>query len=124
MELFCDIHGSMLKTISLKFRQLFTAKSRFDRIDAALETLDHYLRMNMAQVADVEAALASIQTDLTTLINSVSAEVTAFNTKITDLQAQIAAGGSITAAQLDPLITHAQAIDAAIKAATPATPPA
>jgi peptidoglycan hydrolase CwlO-like protein len=90
------------------------------KIYVELIALNHRLDKLMASVADLSAELDTVKADLAALISGVGTEVGSLQSQIAALQAQIASGTGITAAQLDPVLASAQAIDAQIKAATPA----
>jgi chaperonin cofactor prefoldin len=79
-------------------------------------TLSKPMRKIMTQLDDLTQALATLQADVTTQIAAVATEVSALQAQIAALQA---ANPGI---DLGPLITQANAIDAAVKAATPAAP--
>jgi len=72
----------------------------------------------MTQIADLTAALATLQNDTSTALTDISAQVA-------NLKAQIAAlsGTTPTDTDLQPLIDQVNAIDASIKAADPGTTP-
>jgi hypothetical protein len=85
-------------------------------LDAILLSLHHlHQKVNAMSVtvSDLTAAIAQSQTDLGTLLGDLSAQVAA-------LQAQITALQGTTAPDLSGALTAIQALDASIKAATPA----
>lgn len=70
----------------------------------------------MADEAALEADLATIDTD----VASLKGRAQALQDEITALQNQ---PQPVTSAQLDSLVAHAQAIDSALNAIAPDTPP-
>lgn len=86
--------------------------------DVFLRSLHHKVNRIMAQIDDLTAALAQATTDF----NTFAADVTS---KVADLQAQIAAlQAANPGVDLSGVLASAQALDAAIVAATPAVAPA
>ncbi len=78
----------------------------------------------MATLDDVKAALAQAATDATAEKAEVTAAISALNDTITALQAQIASGSVVTAADLDGLLASIQGIDAQVKDITVPVVPA
>jgi hypothetical protein len=68
----------------------------------------------MSTESDLQAAMASIQSDFAAYQTSVATEFTTLTAQIAALNAQ---SGPVTQAQLDALVSQAQAVDTAIKAA-------
>jgi flagellar hook-associated protein FlgK len=78
----------------------------------------------MATLADITAALDTLQADTDAKNAQVTSDLAALAKQITDLQAQIAAGGSVTPADLDSVLAKITGIDDKVKAIDPAASPA
>jgi hypothetical protein len=84
-------------------KELEVIYSKLDRILDLQEKI-------MATEQDLQASIAGIQTAVTTVATELTTLTTDFNTAITGLQAQIAAGGPVSQAQLEDLKSQADAI--------------
>lgn len=78
----------------------------------------------MATLADVKAALAQAAADATAEKAEVATAIKTLSDQIVALQAQIAAGTAVTAADLDDLVTQINGIDTAVKDITVPVAPA
>jgi hypothetical protein len=95
-------------------KELEIIYSKLDRILVLQEKI-------MATEQDLQTSIAGIQTAVATVATELTTLITDFNTAITGLQAQIAAGGPVSQAQLedlkaqaDTILTNVQALGTAV----------
>ncbi len=69
----------------------------------------------MATLADVQAALASVNDSITAERSEVQGKLTALADQVKALQAQIANGGAVTSADLDSVVTSIQAMQTGVQ---------
>lgn len=106
----------MFEKLKNLFAINYAISKKLDRVNDKLDITNRNLEKIMADINDLRAALSGITGDIATLVQSskeVNDAIDAVLVKLQELKDQIANGGVITQADLDAVVSEAQAADTA-----------